>query len=104
MNKNAEFVETAKARLDELGKEFSALDAKLNDAGRTADTWTNAQASKLKKDWEQAKADVSSIAQRIETEGEEAVGDAREKAERHWEALRAAVKTYREHLEKDVAV
>lgn len=103
MTKHSEFIESAKAHLDELGAELSTLDTKLNDAGRKADTWTSDQASKLKKDWEETKAEMTSIAHRIETEGEEAVGEAREKAERHWEALQAAVKTYRDHLEKTVA-
>ena len=40
------------------------------------------------------------IADRARTEGEEAVREAKEKAERHYEALQAAVKAYRDHLDQ----
>lgn len=103
MSKSEDFVEKVRTHIDELGAELSTLEVKLHDAGEKADAWTSDQASKLKKDWENAKAEMTSIADRIENEGEEAVDDAKAAAERHWEALQAAVKTYRDHLEKNVA-
>lgn len=102
MNKNSTFVEKAKAHLEELGSELSDLEARVSDAGQKADAWTSDQADKLKKDWETARDEMTSIAERIETEGEEAVSDAKEKAERHWDALQAAVKAYRDHLDTSV--
>ena len=102
MNTNTTFIEKAKAHLEQLGSELSDLEARVSDAGQKADEWTSSQADKLKKDWETARDEMTSIAERIETEGDDAVSDAREKAERHWDALQAAVKAYRDHLDTAV--
>lgn len=103
MTKTPDFLETAKSHLEALGSELSALENKISEAGQKADAWSGEQAAKLKQDWENARAEMASIAERIDAEGEEAVGDARQKAERHWDALQAAVRTYRDHVEKSVA-
>lgn len=100
MNKKADFVDYAKSHLDKLGDELSDLDTKLRDLGHKADSWSSDQAAKLKEDWEKARTEMAAIAERIETEGEDAVGDARRNAERHWAALQAAVSAYRAHLEQ----
>lgn len=103
MNEKSQFIEKAKAHLNQLGTELSSLEAKVSEAGKQADDWTSNQATKLKKEWETARQEMTSIAKRIESEGEEAVSDAKEQAERQWDALQAAVKAYRSHLEETVA-
>ena len=103
MTKTPDFLETAKSHLDALGSELSALENKISEASQKADAWSGEQTAKLKQDWENAWAEMASIAERIDAEGEEAVGDARQRAERHWDVLQAAVNTYRDHLKKNVA-
>lgn len=100
MTETSKFVEKAKACIDEIGAEISDLERKVDAAGGRAEDWSAAQVEKLKKDWTQAKADMDDIAARAESEGDEAVRDAQASAERHYEALRAAVKAYRAHLER----
>ena len=96
----SKFVERAKACIDDLGAELSELERKAKAAGNEADDWSTDQVEKLKEDWAQAKEDMEQIADRAKTEGDEAVRDAKEKAERHYEALQAAVKAYRDHLDQ----
>ncbi len=96
----SKFVEKAKACIDDIGAELGELEQKAKAAGDRADEWSQAQVEKLKEDWSQAKEDMENIADRAKTEGEEAVQDAKEKAERHYEALQAAVKAYRDHLDQ----
>ena len=96
----SKFVEKAKACIDDIGAELTELEQKARAAGDRADDWSAAQVEKLKEDWSRAKNDMEDIADRAKTEGEEAVQDAKEKAERHYEALQAAVKAYRDHLDR----
>lgn len=103
MSKTSEFVETAKHDLDKLGAELSEFETKVAAASSKADDWSKSQVAKLKTDLEQAKEHVSSLATRVQAESEEAVCEAKARAERHWQALHAAVKAYREHLNKTIA-
>ena len=96
----AKFVEKAKACIDSIGAELGELEVKAKAAGDRADDWSTSQVEKLKDDWSQAKEDMEGIVARAEAEGEDAVRDAKEKAERHYEALQAAVKAYRDHLDR----
>lgn len=100
MTETSKFVEKAKAYIDGIGAELDELEQKTKDAVDHADEWSAAQVEKLKEDLNQAKDDMEDIADRAKTEGEDAVREAKEKAERHYEALQAAVKAYRDHLEK----
>ncbi|MDA4847019.1 hypothetical protein [Hoeflea poritis] len=97
------FMEQAKMHLDRVGEELSEVEKKLATASDDADNWTTEQAEKLKADWNRAREEMDSIAKRIESEGEEAVNDAKAKAERHWDALKSAVKTYRDHVERAIS-
>ena len=103
MTKNSQYIENAKAHLDQLGEELSELESKVSKAGKEADEWSVKQAGKLKKDWEAATSEMKSLADKIEAEGEASIEKAKERADSHWHALKAAVKTYRSHVEKSVA-
>ena len=96
----SKFVEKAKACIDSIGLELGELEQKAKAAGDRADDWSAKQVEKLKEDWSQAKEDMENIADRARAEGEEAVQEAKDKAERHYEALQAAVKAYRDHLDQ----
>lgn len=96
----SKFVEKAKACIDDIGAELSELEQKTRAAGERADMWSAKQVEKLKEDWSQARFEMEDIADRAKSEGDEAVRDAKEKAERHYEALQAAVKAYRDHLDQ----
>lgn len=98
MTKSSEFVEKAKAGLDQIDAELSALEAKVKASGKAAEDWTADQAGKLRADWKKARTEMKEIADRIETEGDAAMDDAKAHAERHWAALKAAVKAYRDHV------
>ncbi|WP_136659452.1 hypothetical protein [Nitratireductor sp. XY-223] len=97
------FIEQAKMHLDRVGDELSEVEKKLATASDNADNWTAEQAEKLKADWNKAREEMDTIAKRIESEGEDAVNDAKAKAERHWDALKSAVKTYRDHVERAIS-
>ena len=103
MTNTFKFVEEAKASLDVLDDELNELEGKVKAASEHADEWSTKQVHKLKKDLHQARTEMDGIAERIESEGEASVKQAKEQAERHWEALQAAVKAYRGHLNKTVA-
>lgn len=96
----SKFVERAKACIDTIGAELGELELKAKAASSDADDWSATQVEKLKRDWTQAKDQMEQIADRANEEGEDAVREAKEKAQRHYEALQAAVKAYRNHLEK----
>ncbi|MEM9427566.1 MAG: hypothetical protein AAGA06_12790 [Pseudomonadota bacterium] len=96
----SKFVEKAEACIDSIGAELGELEQKANAAGDRADEWSTKQVEKLREDWSQAKEDMEDIADRARSEGDEAVREAKEIAERHYEALQAAVKAYRDHLDQ----
>lgn len=98
----SEFIQKAKNDFARVDAELKEAEQKIKDAGERADTWTKDQAAKLKADLTEAKDKVTSLAERIDREGEEAVTEAHDQAKRHWDALQAAVATYREHVAKSV--
>lgn len=100
MTKTSEFIDNAKNHLDQLGQELSDLEGKVTETGKNADEWSTNQVNKLKQDWQQAKNNMDELANRIETESEASVAEAKEKAQRHWDALKAAVQTYRGHVDE----
>lgn len=103
MTNTSQFIENAKAHLEKLGTELSDLENKVVHAGEEVDEWSSNHMTKLKNDWEQAKSEMHALADRIDSEGEASVEDAKAKAQHHWDALKAAVQTYRSHVEKTTA-
>ncbi|WP_152435201.1 hypothetical protein [Erythrobacter sp. THAF29] len=93
-----EFVERARSNLDQIDDELSALEARVKRCGEHADAWVARQAQKLRADVEAARAEVSAIASRVEGDVAMQFEDSKANAERHWEALQAAVIAYREHV------
>ena len=102
MTSFSDFIQKAKDDYNSVEAELKATEQKIKDAGEAADTWTKDQAAKLKADLNDAKQKVTDLAERIDREGEEAVTEAHDQAKRHWDALHAAVATYREHVAKTV--
>lgn len=98
----ADFIQKAKDDYARVEAELKEAEQKIKDAGERADTWTKDQAAKLKADLTETKDKVMTLADRIDREGEEAVSEAYDQAKRHWDALHAAVATYREHVAKSV--
>ena len=93
-----EFVERAKCNLDQIDEELGALEARVKRCGEHANAWVTSQAQKLRADVETARAEVSAIASRVEGDVAVQLEDSKANAQRHWEALQAAVKAYREHV------
>ena len=102
MSTFSDFLKKAKNDYARVEADLKAFEEKLAQAGDKADSWSKAQAAKLKKDLGAAHEKVSTLAERIDRESEEAVSEAHDHAKRHWDALHAAVATYRDHLEKTV--
>ena len=98
----ADFVQKAKDDYSRIESELKDSEEKIKEAGEAADTWTRDQAAKLKVDLAEAKGKITDLAERIEREGEEAVTEAHDQAKRHWDALHAAVATYREQVAKSM--
>ena len=97
------FIEQARKHLDRVGNELSEVEKKIAATGDSADKLTAGQAKKLQADWNRAREEMDSLAKRIESEGEDAVNDAKANAERHWDALKAAVKAYRNHVDSTLS-
>lgn len=98
----SDFIQKAKDDYHRVEAELKETEQKIKNAGDAADNWTKAQAAKLKADLDDAKQKVTDLAERIDREGEEAVTEAHDEAKRHWDALHAAVATYRDHVAKKV--
>ena len=92
-------VSESKAQLDRLGDELSALESKVKTAGANADDWSRSQLAKLKADWSKAHANVDAMAQETRSEIDASWAQAKSDAENHWNALQAAVETYRAHVD-----
>ncbi|MEM1432216.1 MAG: hypothetical protein AAGG09_22385 [Pseudomonadota bacterium] len=102
MSTFSEFLDKAKDDYDRVNADLKAFEKRVEDAGERADTWTKDQIAKLKGDLGEARDRVTTLAERIDSEGEAAVTEAHDHAKRHWDALHAAVSAYREHLERTV--
>ncbi|MGI9386142.1 MAG: hypothetical protein ACR2OX_01805 [Methyloligellaceae bacterium] len=97
------FVAKTRAQLDSMGDELNELEAKVKSAGREADDWSRDQLAKLKADWSKAKSNVDRVAQEHREEIEASWAQVKSDAENHWNALQAAVSTYRMHVEKNIS-
>ncbi|MEX0316725.1 MAG: hypothetical protein AB3N21_02150 [Ruegeria sp.] len=104
MTSFSDFIQKAKDDYTRIETELKSYEKKVKDAGEAADTWTRDQAAKLKADLSEAQKKVTDLAERIDREGEEAVTEAHDQAKRHWDALHAAVATYRDHVTKSADV
>ena len=102
MTSFSDFIQKAKDDYARVEAELKAAEQKIAVAGEAADNWTKDQAAKLKSDLADAKQRVTDLAERIDREGEEAVTEAHDQAKRHWDALHAAVATYRDHISRTV--
>lgn len=100
MNNTHRFVENANFYLGKLGSELTELEHRVAIADGRADDWSVRQVAKLKRDWEAARAEAETIAERYRTDEESSVIEAQKSAERHWEALQAAVNACHDHLNK----
>ncbi len=99
MSQHQKFIDHAKVQLDKLGEELSDLDGKIKTASSKADAWSTEQMHKLRADWHECQAQI----ERMSAESQESFDQAKADAERHWKALEAAVKTYREQLQNHAA-
>ena len=99
MSNHKHFVEHAKAQLDKLGEELSELDQKMKFAGDEIDAWSTEKMHQLRAEWHECQAYVERMSAQGETSFEQAKAD----TERHWKALEAAVKTYREQIQNRAA-
>ncbi len=95
MSETATFIENAKAQLDKLGQDIAALEAKAKESKEGADAWVTEKADKLRRDWDDAKAHVDTMVDQEKAEWDQAKTD----AQRQWNALQDAIRTYRSHVE-----
>ena len=100
----SDFIQKAKGDYQRVEADLKVTEQKIKDAGEAADDWSKAQGAKLKADLDDAQQKIMDLAERLDREGEEAVNDAREQTMRHWDALNAAVISYRDHVAKKVDV
>lgn len=92
------FVERAKAGLDQIDTELGVLEARVTACRDAGDQWAANQARKLRADVETAKAEVTAIEDHLKADVTADLDRSKADAERHWAALKAAVKAYREHV------
>lgn len=99
MSHHKNFIEHAKAQLDKLGEELGELDRQIKSAGERSDAWSTEHMHQLRADWHECQAHV----ERMSAQSEASLDNAKAETERHWKALEAAVKTYREQLQTHAA-
>lgn len=99
MSDHKHFIEHAKAQLDKLGEELSELDQKMRMAGNKVDAWSTEKMHQLRADWHECQAHL----ERMSAQSKASLDLAKTETERHWKALEAAVKTYREQLQSHAA-
>lgn len=99
MSEYEKFVQRSKEQLDRIGKELTELESKVKDAGQHADEWSRTQIAMLKADWTEAKTKVDRVAKQHHEEIEASWSQVKSDMENHWNALQAAVTTYRSHVE-----
>ncbi len=95
MSTQIQYIERAKAELDKLGEELSELDRKMALASDKVAVWSTEQKHRLRADWHVCQAQV----ERLSAESEISFEQIKAETERHWKALEASVKTYREQLQ-----
>ncbi len=103
MSEQKTFIDTAQARLDELGREIETLEAHAKSAAEDAQTWANGETQALREAWGKA---VNHLRQMIASEEANAMAqwhESKAEAERHWLALQEALRTYREVANGDSA-
>ena len=103
MSEYETFVAQTKAQLDRMGAELNALEDRVRKAGHKADKWSHDQLAKLKADWSESKDRIDAIAKQHHDEIEASWAQVKSDAENHWNALQAAVSTYRAHVEKNIS-
>ncbi|MFY0610888.1 MAG: hypothetical protein JXQ99_05135 [Hyphomicrobiaceae bacterium] len=94
MSTQTQFIEHTKVELNKLGEELSELDRKMASASNKVAVWSTEQMHQLRANWHECQAHVERLSAQSETSFEQA----KVETERHWQALEAAVKTYREKL------
>ncbi len=103
MSNHVQTVEKVKAQLDRLGSELDELDHKLKTECRNASAWYGEQMGKLRTEWRDAQSKIERLSAEGQAEAQSAYQTAADDAERHWKALKAAVQTYRQQVETNVA-
>ena len=98
-----QFVENAKSELQKLGEELDELDQKVKAQCQNASTWYGEQMKKLRSDWRDTSVKIEQVATEARAEAESSYEAAKTDADRHYQALKAAVKTYREEVERNVS-
>ncbi len=102
MSDHKQFIEDAQKQLDTLGADLDNLDGQLKSAGSKADAWCTSQMQQLRSQLADAKAHVDKVAMDAQSQATVVIDQAKEDTERHWKALQAAVKTYREVVDRTV--
>ena len=101
MSNTQSFIESAKAQLDKLGQGIEAFEAKANSAMDGADSWVADKAEKLRRDWSDAKTHVETMVDQERDLAKDGWDKAKTDAQRQWNALQEAIKTYRAHVDDD---
>ncbi|MGI9409031.1 MAG: hypothetical protein ACR2OV_03080 [Hyphomicrobiaceae bacterium] len=99
MSNHQHIIDDAKAQLEKLGDELNELDQKMKAAGNKVEAWSTKQMHQMRADWHECHAYVERLSAQSETSFEQAKSE----TERHWKALEAAVKTYREQIQNHAA-
>lgn len=96
--KTAEFLGQATNDLHRIDNELKALESRVKASGEEEDQWAANQVRKLRADMQVVRTEMNAIAHCVEVDGEASVLKSKVDAERHWVALKAAVKAYRDHV------
>ncbi len=99
MSSHQHIIDDAKAQLEKLGDELNELDQKMKSAGAKAEAWSTEQMHRLRADWHECQAYV----ERLSAQSDASFEQAKSETERHWKALEAAVRTYREQVQNNAA-
>lgn len=96
MTDHRQIIEEAKQQLDKLSGEFDELEAKVKAGRQGAGAVYEQQLAKLRQQWKDADTRLDQLA----ADGKAEAGTIKTEAEQHWKALKAAVQTYRNQIER----
>lgn len=99
MSSNDSFVAQAKKNLDSLGAELDHLEGQIRTEHANASAWYKEQMARLRGEWRDAHSKIETMARDSNAKAEASYNAAKDDVERHWSALQAAVRTYRQHVE-----
>ncbi|MEQ8825210.1 MAG: hypothetical protein RIC14_12635 [Filomicrobium sp.] len=103
MTDHTDYVAKAKQQIEKLGNELDELEQRAKAESRKASEWYTQQMTKLRGEWQEASSRLEELSNSAHAEAKTTYQHVRADTERHWKALEAAVKAYRDRIDAEAA-